>query len=180
MLVHSSPKDLVYRVLSTDWAYYLLDVVAAVDNMTTGLGYMEYACEVSLAAGKNCWLHSVFGGMAMNCGGAFIRHFVNRGYTRGVSTLRDLLPNLRVSFLCTCTYYWLALQGRTTANFAAKAAANGCAWQIVTWLMVAINCLPPVGTAHAALWDGVAALLSKAGAIAGVRLFDGPQVAEIL
>jgi hypothetical protein len=79
-----------------------LDIVATIDNMTTALGYMEYACEVSLAAGRSCWLHAVMGGMAMNCGGAFIRHFVARGYTKGVCTLSELLPNAQASFLCTC------------------------------------------------------------------------------
>ena len=64
LLVHFFPFDLVYKLLAMELPYRLLDAVAALDNMTTALGYMEYAAEVSVAAGRHCLMHSILGGMA--------------------------------------------------------------------------------------------------------------------
>ena len=135
LLVHFSPLDALYKLLSADIPYRILDAVrgplvplpprlaratpalitlsphpsnvagadcllpllqiAALDNMTTALGYMEYAAEVSMAAGRDCLLHSMLGGMAMNVGGTFIRHFVGRGYEKGVETSKPTFANCR-------------------------------------------------------------------------------------
>ena len=51
-VVHFSPGDVVYRICSKQLPYYALDAIAALDNMTTGLGYMEYAAETSMNQGR--------------------------------------------------------------------------------------------------------------------------------
>lgn len=147
----------------------LLSQVAALDNMTTALGYMEYAAEVSIAAGRDCLLHSVLGGMAMNVGGTFMRHFITHGYEQGVLKIPNLVPIVRTSTLCTMLYYALSLQQRTAANFEAVRAANGAAWQIVTWLAVACNSVPLFQRMHLGLWDAVTDALTMIARLLGAR-----------
>ena len=38
---------------------------------------------------------------AVNVAGTFIRHFVTKGYERGVKSMPELLPILRTSTTCT-------------------------------------------------------------------------------
>ena len=196
LLVHFCPLDALYRLLSADVPYRILDGVrgqthssrssilllpashaaidvcaqiAALDNMTTALGYMEYAAEVSVAAGRSCLLHSVLGGMAMNVGGTFIRHFVTHGYEDGVLAMPKLVPIVRTSTVCTSLYYALSLHQRTASNFESVRTRNAAAWQIVTWLAVAFNCLPFLQRVHMVVCDATTDAVAMIARLLGAR-----------
>jgi hypothetical protein len=149
--VNFCPGDMLYKLLGSAWAYSALDVLACVDNMTTAIGYMDTAAAatgVSHAVfqgwrGSNLpshvamVLHAVAGGAAMNCGGAFIRHFGKHGWEKGRQTLDSLWQNVQVSMVCTFAYYFLALRPKHVSE-----AGVARATELVTYLAVLLGCGP--------------------------------------
>ena len=82
-------------------------------------------------------LHTVAAGAAMNCGGAFIRHFGKHGWEKGRETLDSLWQNVQVSTVCTFAYYFLAIRPRHVT-----AAGLNRATEAVTYLAVLLGCGP--------------------------------------
>ena len=69
-------------------------------------------------------------------------------------------------------YYCLSLRTRTAGNFDAMRAANGTAWQIVSWLAVALNSLPFLQRIHLGCWDAVTEALAMIVRMLGGRNFE--------
>jgi hypothetical protein len=123
--------------LSKTIPYAVIDSLGVLDNATTGLNYMEEALALSGSP-----VLAIAAGMAVNLGGAVLRHFAMRGYVAGAATFDDRLrAGVLYSFATCSLYYWAAL-ARCAGD--AKCVSATRLYEILPWIAVARNLAPTV------------------------------------
>jgi hypothetical protein len=108
-------------LLSGTYALAFIDSFGVLDNVTTGLNFLEEAHGLTHSA-----FAAVLAAMTTNVGGGIARHFISKGFTAGAATFDDAFKvNVLYSIATNGLYYYLAVaacQPQETAGKKGKVA----------------------------------------------------------
>ena len=95
----------VFALLSGTFALAFIDTFGVLDNITTGLNFLEEAHALTGSP-----YASVLAAMTTNLGGGIARHFMIRGFSAGTASFDGAFrTNVIYSILTNALYYYLAL-----------------------------------------------------------------------
>ena len=95
----------VFGILSSVIGLNLIDTMGVLDNITTGLNFMEEAYGVTASP-----YASILAAMTVNLAGGIARHFMINGFTQGSAKFdATFKTNLIYSVVTNSLYYYLAI-----------------------------------------------------------------------
>lgn len=168
LLVNFSPRDIVFRCCSKTQVFVPLSFVAGLDNMSTALQFIMHAYTVHPT---NPVVQAILAGALMNLGGAVSRHFEKYGWDEGSNMMDSFWPDLRVSLLCTASFYCLAVVGfpRDGGPDFSKRCAEASIWYETISIVGGVNAsFPYIRAGLDAIYAALKQVMSPVAAAAGL------------
>eukprot|EP00930_Biecheleria_cincta_P005241 TRINITY_DN106163_c0_g1_i1.p1 TRINITY_DN106163_c0_g1~~TRINITY_DN106163_c0_g1_i1.p1 ORF type:complete len:298 (+),score=36.85 TRINITY_DN106163_c0_g1_i1:98-991(+) len=168
LLVNFSPRDIVFRCCSKMQVFVPLSFVAGLDNMSTALQFIMHAYNVHPT---NPVVQAILAGVLMNLGGAVSRHFEKYGWDEGSSMIDTFWPDLRVSLLCTASFYCLAVMEFPRdgdPDFPKRCAEASIWYETISIVGGANACFPCIRAFLDAVYAALKRVMAPAAAAAGL------------